>query len=295
MIGELSALFTALLWSCSSIVFAEASNRIGSQQLNINRLIVAFVLLFLTTLITGFGSEISKNQIFYLSISGVIGLVFGDGFLFKAFQIIGARKSMLLMSLVPAITSIFGFIFLNEKLDFISIIGILTTMSGILLVLLAKKDKEESGVKKFISFGVLCGILGAIGQAGGLVFAKLAFQLGEINSFTATFIRITSSIIIFLPFLVIMSKYKNPIKLYRKDTKALLFTIAGSIIGPYLGITFSLIAIKYADVGIASTLMSTVPIMMLPIVRFIYKEKLTYKSIVGAIIAFIGVAILLLK
>ena len=79
----------------------------------------------------------------------------------------------------------------------------------------------------------------------------------------------------------------------KKD--ALRYIIIGSIIGPFLGITFSLIAIAYTYVGIASTLMATVPIVMLPIIIFYYKEKLSAISFIGAFVAVLGIAILFLK
>ena len=90
-------------------------------------------------------------------------------------------------------------------------------------------------------------------------------------------------------------RYKNPYRVFKNDVKALRTTILGTILGPYLGITFSLIAISYAKVGIASTIMSTVPIIMLPLVRIIYKEKLSMRAIWGAFVAVGGVAILFLR
>ena len=69
----------------------------------------------------------------------------------------------------------------------------------------------------------------------------------------------------------------------------------GSIVGPYLGITFSLIAIANTFVGIASTLIATTPIIMLPMVLIYYKEKLSFISILGTLVAVCGVAILFLK
>jgi drug/metabolite transporter (DMT)-like permease len=74
-----------------------------------------------------------------------------------------------------------------------------------------------------------------------------------------------------------------------------MLTIGGAIFGPYLGITFSLIAIMYTKVGIAATLIATVPILMLPLVRIIYKERLSWHAIVGACVAVGGVAILFLR
>jgi drug/metabolite transporter (DMT)-like permease len=94
--------------------------------------------------------------------------------------------------------------------------------------------------------------------------------------------------------IVIFKRYKNPVKLFRKDITALKAMITGTILGPVLGISFSLIAITYAKIGIATTLMSTMPVIMLPIARYYYKEKLTGRAIIGALIAVIGVAILFL-
>ena len=71
--------------------------------------------------------------------------------------------------------------------------------------------------------------------------------------------------------------------------------MAGSIVGPFLGITFSLIAVSYTEIGIASTLMATTPIMMLPAVKFIYKEKIPFVGILGTFFAVLGIAILFLR
>ena len=47
-VGELSALLTAFLWSGTSFAFSSAAVKIGSLQLNINRMLLAAVFLFLT-------------------------------------------------------------------------------------------------------------------------------------------------------------------------------------------------------------------------------------------------------
>ena len=94
--------------------------------------------------------------------------------------------------------------------------------------------------------------------------------------------------------MLIAKMYKNPVKLYTGDIKALKGTLVGTIFGPCLGITFSLIAIANTKIGIATTLMATVPVIMLPLVWFFNKEKLTWKSVAGAFIAVSGVTVLLL-
>jgi drug/metabolite transporter (DMT)-like permease len=173
-------------------------------------------------------------------------------------------------------------------------IGMIVTITGIAFVILERS--EQPGVKITTNkVGIFYGILGALGQAAGLIFAKFAFQEGEVDKMVATFIRIFASVVILLPAAIILKKYLNPITLYKNNMRAFGATLIGTILGPYLGITFSLVAINYTKVGIASTLMSTMPILMLPMIRYIYKEKLTIRAITGAFIAVAGVAILFLR
>lgn len=292
--GELFALFTAFLWSGSSIAFTEASKRIGSVQLNVNRMFIAALYLSLTILFFNLSTQVSFEQFGYLFISGFIGLVFGDSFLFKAYQLIGARLSMLLMSLVPAISGLLAFLFLDESLSTIDLIAISVTIFGISIALV-EREPSISAKSKINLIGILFGFLAAVGQAAGLIFAKSAFAVGELNAFLASLIRLLTAAIILLGIAIIIKKYKNPIKIYRADKKALTFTSIGAFLGPYLGITMSLLAVANAKVGIASTIMATVPVVMLPMVRIIYKNKLSVKAILGAVLAVMGVAILFLN
>ncbi len=293
-LGEIAALATALLWSVTSIFFSEASNRVSSLVVNITRLIFAAILLLLTVLIFNIPISISGYQITMLFVSGAIGFVFGDSFLFKAFQHIGARLSMLIMSISPAMTAVLAYFFLGEVLSIWSIAGVLITISGIALVVLYREEKPSSDYKKS-NIGILYGFLGALGQAVGLIFAKYAFNQSEINGFWAALIRVSAAIILMFPLFFVIKKINNPVKLFISEKKALNYTVLGSFTGPYLGVTLSLVSITYAKVGIAATLMGTVPIIMLPIVKIFYKEKLGFVSILGAILAVGGIAMLFLK
>ena len=294
MIGELCALATACVWSVSSIMFAGAIRRAGSVQVNVARLVIAALFLLVTVVAGGLSLRLSSTQYAYLGISGLIGLVFGDSFLFKSFQVNGARISMLIMSLAPAISALLAFFILSESLPFWGIAGIVVTTAGIAVVVVANQQSETTRLK-LTPLGLVYGFFGAVGQGAGLVFARLAFNEGEINGFVATFVRIAASVIVLVPLTLATGLVRNPVRLFVKEKRALALTIGGAIFGPYLGITFSLIAIAYTKVGIAATLMATVPILMLPLVRIIYKERLTWHATAGACVAVAGVAILLLQ
>jgi drug/metabolite transporter (DMT)-like permease len=123
----------------------------------------------------------------------------------------------------------------------------------------------------------------------------MAFNESEINGFVAADIRIIASIVLLLPLAIMTKRFKSPIRMYNDDKKAFYLTAVGSVFGPFLGISFSLIAVEYTDVGVAATIMATVPILMLPLVKFIYKETLSWRAIIGAFIAVGGVALLFLR
>lgn len=294
LLGEITALITACFWSMSSIAFTEASIRVGPMYVNITRMLIALIFLAVTLIFLNVKIDLSSNQIWNLTISGFAGLVIGDTFLFKAFRSIGARVSMLVMALVPPISASLAFLFLGERLSILGVLGISVTVFGIALVIFKREERPTSNYKIDYS-GIFYAVIGAVGQAVGLIFAKYAFNESEINGFLASFIRIASAVIIIYPMVIVTKRFREPVKVYMRDKKGFLFTLIGAIFGPYLGITFSLISISHTKVGIASTIMATVPILMLPLVHFYYKEKLSWISITGAFIAVSGVAIIFLR
>jgi drug/metabolite transporter (DMT)-like permease len=81
----------------------------------------------------------------------------------------------------------------------------------------------------------------------------------------------------------------------QQSKKILLLLGLGSILGPYLGITFSFIAVTHVQVGIAATIMSLQPILMLPISKYLHKETISLQSIAGAFLAVLGIAMLFLR
>ncbi len=82
-----------------------------------------------------------------------------------------------------------------------------------------------------------------------------------------------------------MFKWRSEIKLGMK------FTTFGAFFGPFLGVSFSLIAVKYTEAGVASTLMSLVPVFIILPAVVLYKEKVTLPEMIGALVSVGGVAL----
>ncbi len=292
LIGELFALATAFLWAFTSILFTDATRNLGTFMLNFMRLALASILILLTIFIIDDFIIPNNYQLLMLSISGVIGLIIGDTFLFKSYTLNGPRISSLIMSLNPAIGAIAAYYIFGENLSFWAILGIFLTIVGISIVTLTKK--EDNQIFNPTKTGYAYALIAAICQAFGLIFVRFAMNDSIISPLMSTFIRNTAAAILFIPVLIIFKKWKNPIKLLKSNSKTIKSLLIGTIIGPYLGITFSLYAIAYTKIGIASALMSTTPLLLLPLSVFYYNEKISKKSIIGAIIAVIGVVVLFL-
>lgn len=200
------------------------------------------------------------------------------------------------MSLAPAISALVGYFYLNEVLGVWGIIGIFVTISGIALVVLQKGNPSET--KKYIDKrGIIYGVIAAFGQAVGLILSKKAFEFGELNSFYAALIRLAFATVFLIPIVSKFKDFQNPIKLIEKgySYKVYFLVLAGAIFGPVIGITLSLYSVAHAKVAVASAIMATVPIILLPMVKFYYKENLNYKSVIGAMIAVLGVVILFVR
>ncbi|MFA6924433.1 MAG: DMT family transporter [Bacteroidales bacterium] len=297
-IGEFIALLTAICWTFTALAFESAGKKVGSLPVNIIRLSIAFFLLSIYTYLSRglfFPSDAGLHLWLWLSLSGFIGFVIGDLFLFRSYLIIGARISMLVMSLVPPLTALIGWILMGEILSTKSSLGMLVTISGVTIVILQKKKNTEGNNSKMkISYplkGLLFAFGGALGQAIGLVLSK--YGMGNYNAFAATQIRVITGIIGFIVIVTLLKRWVN-IKNAIKNKEGMLRIFIGSIFGPFLGVSFSLLAVQYTTTGVASTIMAIVPVLIIVPSVLIFKEKPTWKEILGAFIAVSGVGVLFL-
>jgi drug/metabolite transporter (DMT)-like permease len=78
------------------------------------------------------------------------------------------------------------------------------------------------------------------------------------------------------------------------DKKAMTAITAGAAVGPFAGVWLSLIAIQNSPVGVASTLMSLAPILILWPARILFGERISSMSLVGTVLAIGGVVLLML-
>jgi drug/metabolite transporter (DMT)-like permease len=291
-IGEFAALAVAVFWTITALAFESASKKVGSLPVNWIRLVLGFLFLTaFTGLVRGkwLPLDAGAHAWIWLSLSGFVGFVLGDLFLFRAFVLIGSRVSMLIMALAPPMTAVLGRLFLGESLSALSLAGMSLTLAGIALVVIDRPSGEAPMRLAHPVAGVLFALGGAAGQAAGLILSKIGMR--DYSPFAATQIRILTGIAGFACLLTVRGAWGRTASAMRHP-KAMSLMTAGAFFGPFLGVSFSLFAVQHTAAGIASTIMSTVPVLIIPPAVLFMKEKITFREVTGALIAIGGVALL---
>lgn len=305
--GEIVALFVAFSWTLTALFFEFAGNRIGSLTVNLLRLLFSALMLgIILWIFTGdpFAAQADRETWLWMSLSGAIGFVFGDFCLFYSYTLISARFSQLFMTLAPPFAALFGWVMLGERLSFMGYVGMLVTLIGIAISVLTRVEGEKKYKIKLPTLGVLLAVGGALGQGLGIVTSKVGMmkytavattpKVISLIPFAATQIRVLTGIIGFL-LIITLTKRLGNISQGVKDKRAIAATFWGSIFGPVVGVSLSLMAVQYTNTAVASTIMATTPILILLPYRLFYKKRIAATEVLGAVISVVGVSLLFMR
>ena len=288
--GELAALGTAVCWAAGSNFFAAAGRRMGSAVLNRLRITTAFVLLGLALWITHaspWPTWATPFQVGVLALSGLVGFVFGDGWGFRSLVILGPGRTALLSSTAPIFTAALAWPLLHETPGKLVLLGMALTLGGIAFVLYDRERLTHAHVEGSVAVGVMAGLFGAIGQAGGYVLSKLALRTG-LDALSATVIRVAAATLVIWIMAFAARDTRRTLAALR-DRRGAAFMTAGAVCGPFLGVTLSLTALQYIPAGVAASITAFYPVLTILIAARFHGERLTVRTVVGALVAVVGV------
>ncbi len=307
-LGEIISLTVAVSWTVTALFAEVGSKRIGSLQLNVIRMVLSLVMLGGTLwYFTGapYPQYAGSKAWLWLSLSGFVGYLLGDYCLFNSYIIIGSRFGQLFMTLAPPAAAIAGWIILGEKMELKCLAGMLVTLTGIGISVLNKGNDGKSSGRISLKLpikGVLLGIGAGVGQGIGLVLSKVGMNFYEVAipagheqvvqmlPFASTFIRAVTGATGFLGVMILQRKLGTLVTA-AKDRKGMTAAFWATTTGPFIGVSLSLMAVRYTEAGIASTLMALTPVFILWPAHLFFKQKVTFKEVIGAVISVAGVSL----
>jgi drug/metabolite transporter (DMT)-like permease len=300
LLGESAAVLTSCLWTGSSLLFTSAGRRIGAFSVNAYRTTIAILLLVAAHIVL-LGSLLplaNGGQWFWMGLSGVVGLGIGDFGLFAAYVTIGPRRSLVIQASSPIFACIGAYALLSQPTPLLALFGITITLTGIVLVLVESGAtlEEKLRTNRRRKWGLLFGLVSAMGQGFGVDLSKKGLYFGvstAMNPVSAALIRMLFAGVFVWAFVAIAGRLPEAWKTAR-DRVGMKYATAGAVIGPFLGMTLSMVAVANADPGVAQTLMSLSPVFIIPLVWAVYREETNVRGIIGAIVAVVGVAVLFL-
>lgn len=302
--GQLAALGAAALWACTPLAIEGAARRIGSLTVNLVRLLFAFGFLCLAGWLSRglpLPVDATPHAWAWLTVSGLVGYTFGDLCLYRAFVVLGPRLSILMMSLVPPLAALIGWLALGETLTSRDLLGMTLTVTGVAWAVL-ERTRPRAGQTGGPTAGTAAGLHvtpaglalgfgGALGQASGLILSKIG--MGSYNAFAAGQIRVLAGIVGYSLLFLVIGWWPN-VRQGVRDRTALGFTALGAFLGPFLAVTLSLIAIRNTVAGVAASIMALSPVLIIPLVILLRGEKVGIGGLLGALVAVSGVALLFL-
>ena len=301
-LGELISIGVAFSWTATALLSEFGSKRLGNLTLNVLRMLLA-LLFSLVLFWVVMGSPLppigSMEACGWMLLSGLVGYVIGDFCLFQCYIIIGSRYGQLFMTLAPLSAALMAWVTLGQQMTMMSIVAMLVTLTGIGISVIGRGEHHKVSLK-LPTNGVLFAVGAAVCQGVGLVLSKIGmdhYQTTDIPEwlipFSANFFRCVAGIIGFMLLLYWREGFA-PLRTAMYDRKGLTVATATTIFGPFVGVGFSLMAVQYTDAGIASTLMAMTPVIILLPSYWLFGQKITWRSVLGALISVVGVSLFFL-
>jgi drug/metabolite transporter (DMT)-like permease len=293
-VGELAAVTCSVIWAFASVLFYRAGQRLTASEMNFIKCAVGAVLMSLTLFaIDGvfWPAGLTRGETSALAASAVIGLALGDSLFFASLLRIGARRSLLASSLVPALTAAAAWVVLDEAMSGLQVLGATVTLGGVAWVLSARGDDEVAVPRERLLAGLLLALAASACQVVTNIVTKDAGS--GASALGVGVVRLTVGAAALAVELTIRGSWRRMVGALG-DTQVGASMGAGAFLGTYVGIWLMNYGLLHAEAGVASTLSSTSPIWILPVSAWLLRERVGMRAWIGASVAVAGIALLCL-
>lgn len=287
MIGEIAALSTALCWAVAARMFRVLGRHFSPLALNFWKGLAAIAILLVIT--EGFlpPVELSQETIFWLLLSGVIGIGLGDTFFFQALNKIGDSQSILVAeTLAPIFTALLAMAWISEWLSWQQWIGVALVLVSVDMVI---KIQKRTAMEIFELSGYIYAALAALCQAVGAVISRDILTATHLDAFNASQVRLLGGLAIIV--LLMWIRRASWLPSSGRDIKTWMFFAGATVIGTFAALYLQMLAFTHTKAAVVQTLFATSVILSLLVAKFL-GERVNSKTALWSMIALLGVGIL---
>lgn len=286
MLAVALSLAAAACFAVSALYIDSVTGRVGPVQVSRWQMGLAFLMTGAAALATGGWRSIDPEMALWLTVSSASGIMFASLTFVATIQMTGPRISALLFTTASPFALVLGYVFRGETVNAMQGAGVALIVCGIVLAVLGPKGDEGPRPPKPLGLGIALGLLTALGQATGSLFARPAMLAGA-DPVAAIAVRTGVATIFFLMLLAIPVLRPAP-----PDRRSVKRIGGAAIFGMVIGMSLLMAALARGDVGIVTTMSSTTPILILPMVWALHHRLPHPAAWVGAAMAVIGTALI---
>jgi len=302
----LGAVLATILFAFSAVSGARVAKLMGGTEANFWRL--ALATLFLAAMAHAFGAGLAGNGFYIFVLSGCLGFGLGDVALFQAYPRLGSRLTILIVHCLAApFAGLVEWLWLGTTLTAAQISCGVVILAGVAVALAPAHETHEE--RRQFGIGIFFAVLGAVGQGGGVVLSRKAYEVCALagqpmDGITAAYQRILGGVIISgLALLVVKRQFLlsrasdlqpptlTTTEKWRKSGKWIVFN---ALAGPTLGVSCYQWALKTTPSAVVLPIVALSPLVVMPFARWLEQERPSRRSTLGAVIAVAGAAALAL-
>lgn len=287
MLAVVLSLGAAAAFAASAMFIDSVSSKVGPLQLSRWQMSLAFLMTAVIVAVTGGWQTLDLPMILWLTASSASGIMIGSLTYIATIQYTGPRISALLFTTASPFALALGFGFRGETVSPLQAAGVGLIVAGIALAVLGPKQDEGARTPKPLWIGIALGLITAFAQALGSLLARPAMLAGA-DPVAAMAVRSGTGALFFIVLLALPALRPAALPSMPAIRQISLSALAGMVVG----MSFLMAALARGDVGIVTTLSSTTPILILPMVWAVYRRMPGPMAWVGAVLAVVGTALI---
>lgn len=295
--GPLCALGSAMTWALGSSGYSRMARDHSPFAVNFSRALVALPLFLVAVLFSegGWGgaiaafTQITHVQLAWFAVAIVASYGVGDVLFLWSTRDLGVPGALAVASSFPILTALFGFIFHGQRLAPLQIVGLFTTVAGVVFVILAasKPLTDNSAGLRDPRKGVMLALVTACLWALNSYAVALGGQGVSVTAGNS--VRMVMAMLFSFAFGRALAPRMAPVMPPRELVRwSWLFALEA-----FVGSSLFFYGLSHSSLAVGSALASLAPVLSVPVAWLMRTEKFSPQKTFGVCMVVTGIWMLL--